>query len=106
MKRGEVWWATLPRPWGTRPVLLLARDEAYELLTWVVVAPITTTVRGIPAAVTLEPESDGVPQRSAVSLDHLQTVRREWLDDRITELSADRLREVDDAVHFALALSF
>ncbi len=105
MKRGEVWWANLPQPWGPRPVLLLARDEAYERLTWVVVAPITTNVRAIPTAVALEPERDGVPRVSAVSLDNLQAIRRMWLDARITELSGDRMREVEDAIHFALDLS-
>jgi mRNA interferase MazF len=31
MKRGEVWWATLPEPVGRRPVVLLSRNAAYPI---------------------------------------------------------------------------
>lgn len=51
MKRGEVWWADLPPPAGRRPVVLLSRDEAYAIRALVIVAPVTTRVRSIPAEV-------------------------------------------------------
>ena len=106
MRRGEVWWANLPEPWGRRPVLLLARDEAYDVLTWVVVAPITTNVRPIPTAVALTPDTDGVPRACAAALDNMQAIRKSWLDARITSLARDRMREIEQAAHFALDLSF
>lgn len=106
MRRGEVWWANLPEPWGRRPVLLLARDEAYSVLTWVMVAPITTNVRPIPTAVALSPDADGVPRVCAAALDTVQAIRTSWLDVRITSLGPERMREVEQAVHFALDLSF
>ena len=40
MKRGEVWWAELPPPTGRRPVVLLSRDEAYEVRALVIIAPV------------------------------------------------------------------
>jgi mRNA interferase MazF len=106
MKRGEIWWANLPDPWARRPVLLLARDEAYALLTWVIVAPLTTAQRNIPTAVVLTPEIDGVPRASVAALDNIQAIRKSWLDSRIAALSSDRMREVEQAIHFALDLSF
>jgi mRNA-degrading endonuclease toxin of MazEF toxin-antitoxin module len=63
-------------------------------------------VRSIPTAVALEPERDSVPRRSAVALDNLQAIRRSWLDNRITSLNPERMREVEEAAHFALDLSF
>ena len=48
MRRGEVWWADQPQPIGRRPVLLLSRDEAYNVRNAVTVAQITTTVRNLP----------------------------------------------------------
>ncbi|MEW6556968.1 MAG: type II toxin-antitoxin system PemK/MazF family toxin, partial [Elusimicrobiota bacterium] len=44
MKRNEVWWADLPKPIGKRPVVLLSRDEAYNVRNAVTIAQITTTV--------------------------------------------------------------
>lgn len=104
MTRGGVWWADLPRPWGRRPVLLVARDEAYILLTWIIVAPLTTTIRLIPSTVALSSATDGVPQDCVASMDNLLAIRKDWLDSPITRLSADRMREVDQAIHFALGL--
>ncbi len=105
MKRGEVWWAELPDPWRRRPVLLLARDEAYRLLTWVIVVPTTTNVRSIPTAVELT-ETDGMPQKSAVAVDNLLAVRKTWLTEPITTLTPERMLEVEHAIHFAMNLSF
>ena len=104
MKRGEIWWADIPRPWGRRPVLLVHRTAAYGILSWVLVAPLTTTIRDMPTAVLLEPSSDGVDRRCIVNLDAVMVVRTEWLTERITTLSAARMRQVDRALRFALAL--
>lgn len=106
MKRGEVWWANLPDPRRRRPVVLLARDEAYDVLSWVVAVPITTNIRSIPSAVALDPAADGMPRACAVALDNMQTVRTSWLDARITTLSSERMAEIERALHFALDLSF
>jgi len=49
MRRGEVWWADLPLPVGRRPVVLLSRNEAYQVRDNVTVAPVTTRIRVIPS---------------------------------------------------------
>lgn len=105
MRRGEVWWANLPEPWNRRPVLLLARDEAYAILSWVMVAPLTTTIRNIPSAVPLDPVADGVPQLSVVSLDNIQAIRKNWLDTMLVALRPVKMAAVDRAIRFALGLS-
>jgi mRNA interferase MazF len=61
MKRGEVWWAGLPLPIGKRPAYHLSRDEAYYIRNAVMVAEITTTIRGIPVEVPLGTK-DGLPK--------------------------------------------
>lgn len=104
MKRGDVWWAELPEPWGHRPVVLLARNEAYTLLTWVVVAPLTRRIRRLPTIVVLDPADDGVPELSAVNVDNLQAAERAWLDTYIASLRPERMQAIDRAIHFALGL--
>ena len=104
MRGGEVRWADLDAPWGRRPVLLVARDEAYRLLTWVMVALLTTNIRDIPTAVRLDPRADGVSERCIVNLDSIQTIRVSWIDDLITRLRPTTIQAVDRAIHFALAL--
>jgi mRNA-degrading endonuclease toxin of MazEF toxin-antitoxin module len=105
VKRGDVWWGNLPEPWGRRPVLLLARDHAYSLLTWVIVAPVTTRRRNLPTTVPLDPSIDGVPEHCVVNLDNLQAIRVAWLDRFIVRLSEPRMQQIEQAIHFALDLS-
>ena len=105
MKRGEVWWAYLPPPAGRRPVLLLSRDEAYTVRSQATVAPVTTRIRNIPVEVELGPE-EGLPRTCVVNLDILTTVALDLLDERITELSHEKMEQVEAAVRFALGMDF
>lgn len=99
--RGEVWWVEEP-DLGRRPVVVLTRDSAIPVLTWVLVAPVTRRVRGIPTEVVLDVE-DGMPQHCAVTLDNLRPVRRELLTERITALGAVEMFAVCRALVTAVA---
>jgi len=103
VKRGEVWWAELPPPAGRRPVLLLSRDEAYAVRELVTVAPVTTRMRRIPSEVSLGLE-DGLPKPCVVNLDTITTIARASLRERLTVLTAEKQKAVEDALHFALGL--
>lgn len=97
--RGEVWWADVPGD-KVRPVLVLTRERFIERLHAVLVAPVTTTVRGIPTEVALGP-AEGLPQPCAANFDNVFTLRRERLRDRIGELTPDSLDLVCRAYRFA-----
>lgn len=103
MRRGEVWWAELPAPAGRRPVLLLSRNEAYEVRALVTVAPLTTRIREIPTEVPLNPE-DGVPKRCVVNLDTITTIPKRALKARVIAPPAEKLAAIVRALKFALAL--
>ncbi len=101
MRRGEVRWYRFARPDKRRPVLVLTRDSALEFLGEVTVAPVTTTVRGIPSEVALTTE-DGMPRPCAVNLDHVQTVARNKLGPLITTLDSGKMAAARSALLFAL----
>ena len=103
MKRGEVWWASLPAPLGKRPVVLLSRDEAYAVRNAVTVAEVTRTIRGIPVEVPLGLE-DGLPKKCAANLDTIITIRKELLIERISLLRSEKIAEIQKALKFALDL--
>jgi len=67
---GQVWWADLDK---IRPVVVLTRARVAGRLSRVVVAPITTTVRGIATEVRVG-ESEGVTVDSVANLDNVQLV--------------------------------
>ena len=103
MRRGEIWWAELPPPFGRRPAVLVSRDAAYAVRASVTLVPLTTRRRGIAVEVPLEP-GDGVPRACVANADNLLTVPTSRLLRRVGPLAPDKLRAVDDAVRFALAL--
>lgn len=99
--RGEVWWCELPEI-PRRPVVVLSRDAAIPRLRRALIAPCTTTIRGLPSEVVLEPRDDPTPLRSAVNLDSVESVAVGTLTDRLGRLSGDRMREVCSALAVAV----
>jgi len=100
--RGEVWWCELAGV-GRRPVVVLSRDAAIPRLRRALVGPCTTTVRGIPSEVVLEPQEDPVPRTSAVNLDSVESVSIGTLVERLGRLSDERMRQVCEALAIAVA---
>ena len=78
---------------GRRPVCILTRDAAISGLRNVVVALVTTRIRGLISEVPLGPE-DGMPRECAISLDNMRTVPRAQLTEEITRLGSDRFDDL------------
>jgi mRNA interferase MazF len=100
--RGEVWWCELPDV-GRRPVVVLSRDAAIPRIRRALVAPCTTTVRGLPSEVRLSPGVDPIPRESVVNLDSVESVSVGVLVDRLGRLSDDRMVQVCAALEVAVA---
>lgn len=94
--QGEVWWAEAEEK--RRPVLIVTRTEAVPVLTWIIVAPVTRTVREIPTEVRLG-ASHGLPDDGVASFDNLQPIRRSFLSERAGALQAEELDEICRALH-------
>jgi mRNA interferase MazF len=93
-----------PAPDKQRPVLILTRDSAIGYLNTVAVAPITSSVRGVPSEVVLDVE-DGMKNRCAVNLHNVVTIAQIRLGRRVSTLSQVRMEEVCAALRFALGCS-
>lgn len=99
--RGEVWWCELPEV-GRRPVVVLSRDAVIPRHRRTLVAPCTTTIRGLVSEVVLDPSVDPVPRVSAINLDSVESVSLGVLVDRLGRLSDERMRQVCAALSIAV----
>lgn len=99
--RGELWWCE-PPDIGRRPVVVLSRDVAIPRLGRALVAPCTTTIRGLPSEVVLEPGDDPIGRRSAVNLDSVECVSVAVLVERLGRLSDARMGEICAALAVAV----
>jgi mRNA interferase MazF len=96
---GQVWWADLDK---VRPVVVLTRARLAPQLARVLVAPITTTVRGISTEVPLG-EREGVREGSVANLDNVQLVARDALVQRAGDVDPGRWPEFCGAMANVMA---
>ncbi len=101
LNRGEIWRYQFSRPDKTRPVLILTRQEVIGFLHTVMVAPITSAIRGAPSEVPVG-IAEGLKKESAVNLDHVQTVDQSALTGYLGSLSPEKLRQVCRALAIAV----
>jgi len=100
LRRGEIWQYRFKAPDKRRPVLVLTRQEVLPLLNTAMVAPVTSTIRGLPSEITVGVE-EGLKHPSAINLDHIQTVEQRRLEHFVGSLSEARMREVCRALAIA-----
>lgn len=99
--RGDIRLYQFPPPDKNRPVLVLTRDSAIPYLATATVAPITSTIRGVPSEVVIT-EEDGLKSPCAVNLHNAITVSQRRLGRRIAQLNAARMNQVCAALRFTL----
>jgi len=85
-------------------VLVVSREDVIPLLHTVMVAPITSTVRGLPSEV-LVGADEGLKRESAVNLDHVQTVEQAALTAFVGTLSSAKMQQVCRALGIATGCS-
>jgi mRNA interferase MazF len=99
--RGDVRLYEFAPPDKKRPVVVLTRNSAIDYLSGVTVAPITSTIRGVPSEVALDIE-DGMKSRCAVNLHNAITVRKQRLGAKLAQLNSKRMNEICGALRFSL----
>jgi mRNA interferase MazF len=101
---GEIWMFALPKPDKRRPVLVLTRTDMIGRLNTVTVAPITSTIRGVPSEVVVGTEV-GLRHVSAINVHNLVTVPRAGLRTFVGALSPAAMDQVRTALLFALGFA-
>ena len=100
VSRGEIWLYRFKSPDKRRPVVVLSRQEVIPLLHTVMVAPITSVLRGAPSEVPLGVE-EGLKHESAANLDHIQTVERDRLVTFVGTVGPVKMRHICSALAIA-----
>ncbi len=99
-------WADLGPPAGRRPVCVLTREAAIEVLTSVTCAPITRTIRGIRTEVAVGVE-EGLPVDSVISCDNVITIPKGKLDETpVGRIGTAKRAALDRALRYALDIQY
>jgi len=102
-KPGEVWFAELGMVEKSRPVLVLAFPDTDDARSLVVVAPLTSQIRGMRGEVDLG-KPRWLPKPSAVSVQGLASFDHRKLTRRMGELNSTQMAEVKTALRELLHL--
>ena len=97
LNRGEIWMYRFKSPDKQRPVVIISRQEVIPLLRTVLVAPVTSTIHGSPAEVTVGID-EGLKRDSAANLDQVQTVDKARLRRFVGRLTEGKMRQVCGAL--------
>jgi mRNA interferase MazF len=98
--RGEIWMYRFASPDKRRPVLVISREDAIRVLSTVMVAPVTSSIHGLPSEV-LVGTVEGLKHPSAVNLDHVQTISRMRLTRYVGHVGGEKMRAVCRALAIA-----
>jgi mRNA interferase MazF len=112
MKRGEVWWASLPDPVGSgpgmrRPVLIVQSNPFNESrIATAIIAVITSnlTLADAPGNLRIGKSDSGLSKPSVVNVSQLLTVDRGLLTQRVKTLPAQVMARVSDGLRLVLSL--
>jgi mRNA interferase MazF len=103
MNRGDVWLIDLGGRIGTRPVLILTRQNILKYLNKVIVAEITTQGKGYPTEIFINQKAN-LPKPSFVQAENLHTVPKNRLKKFLGALNPETMLEVSQKVVLALEL--
>ena len=112
MRRGELWWASLPEPSGSMPgfrrplVIVQANDFNASQIQTVLAAVVTSnlSLADAPGNVFLPAKNTGLRKDSVVNVSQLITVNKSFFTEKIGRLSDKQQQAVDDGLRLVLAL--
>lgn len=112
MKRGELWWASLPEPTGSgpgflRPVLVVQANSFNESrISTVIVAVITSNLAlaEAPGNVRLAKSDSSLPKPSVINVSQVLTLDRALLTSKIKSIPAKAMARVDAGLLLVLGL--
>jgi mRNA interferase MazF len=112
MVRGEIWWAELPPPKGSkpakrRPVLIIQGDSFNQSgISTVICAVITsnTELASLPGNLLLEKSVSGLDKTSAVNFTQLATVDKTDLTKQVSMLPKPVLEKVNNCLKLVLEI--
>ena len=112
MKRGEIWWASLPPATGSGPgyrrpvVIVQANSFNKSRISTVLVATITSNISlaNAPGNIRISKTDSGLSKPSVLNISQVITVDRSILTKRVKMLPGRVLARVDEGLKLVLGL--
>ena len=112
MQRGDVWWASLPEPFGSmpgyrRPVVIVQADSFNRSRIHTVIAVVLTSnlkLAAAPGNVLLPASSTGLPKDSVANVSQVVTVDKSLLTEYVGHLTVKTMQQIEEGLRLVLSL--
>ena len=112
IRRGDIWWATLPEPSGSepgyrRPIVVVQVDSFNESRIATVVAVAVTSNTNLaqaPGNVMLPHKASGLSRDSVANVSQVVTLDKSFLTERVGTLPIPLMERVEDGLRLVLGL--
>lgn len=112
MRRGDLWWASLPAPQGAgpglrRPVVIIQSNPFNESRIGTVIVAVLTSNLALataPGNVRIPRTDSGLPKASVVNVSQLMTVDRTRLTKKLRSLPGLAMQRVDEGLRLVIGL--
>ena len=113
MVRGEIWWANLPQPKGSkpakhRPVLIIQNDSFNRSgINTIICAVITSNIElaSLPGNMLLEKSVSGLDKTSVVNFSQIATIDKIDLTEQVAMLPKPMLEKVSGCLKLVLEIN-
>lgn len=112
IKRGEIWWATLPEPRGSepgfrRPVVIVSSNNFNDSNINTVLAAIITSnlwLADSPGNVLLPKKLSKLSKDSVINVSQVITLDKAFITEKVSRLNTQQLNNLNDGLKLVLAL--
>ncbi len=112
IKRGDIWWVSLPEPAGSmpgyrRPVVVIQADSFNtSRINTIIAVVITSNLRlaNAPGNIFLSAKSTGLSKDSVANVSQVITVDKSFLMERIGGLSSGQMQRLEEGLRLVLSL--
>ncbi len=112
MRRGDIWWVDMGKPFGSEPGLrrpvLIVQDDAFNesSIQTVVVVPMTSNLRvaTAPGNVRCPARDSGLPRVSVANVSQIAAVDRRRLSEKVGRVPGRVMERVEEGLHLVLGM--
>lgn len=112
IRRGEVWWASLPDPRGSEPgfrhpvVVVQSDDFNRSRIATVIAVVLTSNIRlaEAPGNVLLKRRETGLAKDSVANVSQVITLDKSFFLDRVRSLADARVEDIESGLRLVLSL--